>query len=164
MIFAGCTSLGLSLSNRLAARQRALAKLIEILVNLKSQICGLGIPLSTAFENIGRMQAEGVWAHVFLTCSKNMKEERIDAGEAWKKALIQNKDMLPLEESDFDVLMDLGEMLGKSDRHNQESVLDLEKEKLATLATKAKEALETKGKLYRNMGALTGAAMVILLI
>lgn len=156
--------MGLSLSNRLAARQRALVKLLDILLNLKSQICGLGIPLSAAFENIGNLQPEGVWSGIFISCSRIMKKERLDAGEAWKKALIQNKDMLPLDSTDYDSLMDLGEMLGKSDRHNQESVIDLEREKLAALASKAKEALETKGKLYRNMGALTGAAMVILLI
>jgi stage III sporulation protein AB len=55
-------------------------------------------------------------------------------------------------------------MLGKSDKHNQLSILDMEKEKLTELESRAKEAVETKGKLYRNLGILSGAAMVILLI
>jgi len=164
MVFAGCTGLGLKLSGRLTERQRALQKLMELLLNLKSQMCGLGIPLSAAFENIAKDGTGGVWSDIFLQCSNIMKAEHLDAGNAWKKSIVQNKDGLPLDQSDWEELSDFGEMLGKSDRQNQESVLNMEKEKLAALEKKAREAMETKGKLYRNMGVLSGAAVVILLI
>lgn len=152
------------MSNRLAERQRALSKLIEILLNLRNQICGLGIPLFSAFENIGKERIGGIWSEVFIECGNVMKEQHIDAGEAWKMAIEKRGTGLPLDESDWRVLSDFGEMLGKSDRENQESVLDLEKENLELLEKKAEEAMNTKGKLYRNLGVLSGAAAVILLI
>ena len=40
----------------------------------------------------------------------------------------------------------------------------MEKEKVSAMELKAKEAAETTGRLYRNLGALLGAAAVILLI
>jgi len=93
-----------------------------------------------------------------------MKEQRLDSGSAWKIAVSENRDLLPLESSDWDALIDFGELLGKSDRYNQEQVLDMVRENIAMLEKQAEEAVKTKGKLYRNLGALCGAAVVILLI
>lgn len=93
-----------------------------------------------------------------------MKEQHRDAGTAWKDALCTFKEQLPLSDSDLDTLNDLGELLGKSDRVGQETIIDMEREKIAILEKKAREMVDTKGKLYRNLGALAGAAMVILLI
>ncbi|HHW21988.1 MAG TPA: hypothetical protein GXX26_03775 [Clostridiaceae bacterium] len=164
MVFAGCTALGMKLSARLAERQRALSKLMEILLNLKNQICSLGVPLYAAFEEIGTEGTGGLWSEIFLRCSQVMKEQRMDAGSAWKKAISENRGLLPLESSDWDSIDDFGELLGKSDRYNQEAVLDMARESIAVLEKKAEEAVRTKGKLYRNLGALCGAAVVILLI
>jgi stage III sporulation protein AB len=152
------------MSGRLTERQRALQRLIDILLDLKSQMCGLGIPLFAAFENIGKESISGVWSSIFLDCSSIMREQHLDAGTAWKESILKNKERLPLDDGDWDDLSDFGEMLGKSDRHNQEAVLDIEKDKLAILEKKARNAMETKGKLYRNIGVLSGAAVVILLI
>jgi hypothetical protein len=46
----------------------------------------------------------------------------------------------------------------------QLAILRMEKEKVMAMESRAKEALATQGKLYRNLGALFGAAAVILLI
>lgn len=164
MVFVGCTATGMKLSTRLAERQRALSKLIEILLNLRNQICGLGIPLFSAFENIGKERIGGMWSEVFTECGRIMEEQHMDAGEAWRMAIDRGGGNLPFSESDWLELIDFGEMLGKSDRQNQESVLDLEKDNLEILEKKAMEAVNTKGKLYRNLGVLSGVAAVILLI
>lgn len=137
---------------------------MEILLNLKNRICSLGIPLYAAFEDIGSEQTGGVWSQIFLRCGQVMKEQRLDAGAAWRTVISGSKDLLPLDNTDWDVINDFGEMLGKSDRDNQESVLDMARENIALLEKKAGEAMNTKGKLYRNLGALSGAAVVILLI
>ncbi|NMA66213.1 MAG: hypothetical protein GX957_08250 [Clostridiaceae bacterium] len=155
--------IGMKMSVRLTERQRALQKFIEILVTLKGQMCGLGVPLVDAFENIGKENMGGVWSNIFKQCSSIMKENHVNAGEAWKRALSENL-YAALDEGDIEELYDFGEMLGKSDRYNQEKVLELEKEKLTAMEKKARETMETKGKLYRNLGILTGAAIVILLI
>ncbi len=120
--------------------------------------------MSASFESIGKDDVGGVWSDIFCECSKIMKEQHRDAGSAWKDALHTYRDQLPLSDADFNALDDLGELLGKSDRVSQESVIDMEKEKIAVLEKRARDMVDTKGKLYRNLGALSGAAMVILLI
>ncbi|NLX63723.1 MAG: hypothetical protein GX022_02935 [Clostridiaceae bacterium] len=164
MVFAGCAATGMNMSLRLAERQRALAKLAEILLNLRNQICKLGIPLFMAFENVGRESNGGVWTDIFIECGNVMRQQHIDAGEAWKKVIKKMGSSIPLDESDWQVLSDFWELLGKSDRENQESILEMEKENLEMLEKKAKEAMNTKGRLYRNLGVLSGAAAVILLL
>ena len=164
MVFAGCTALGLKMASRLREKQHALLKLIDLIAILKNQICCLGQPLTQAFEAVSEERIGGVWSCVFHACSKLMKEEQLDAGLAWKKALEQSSNILPFNQADLDELSDLGEMLGKSYRQSQASVLEQEKEKLWILAKKAEEAQRTTGKLYRNLGALSGAAAVILLL
>lgn len=149
---------------RLAEKQRALSKLLDIVLSLKNQMCGMGVPLFTAFESIAKEGSGGVWSDVFAQCGGIMKNQHLDAGSAWKDAVMKNKEHLPLDEHDWAVLSDFGEMMGKSDRQNQESVLEMEKQKITALEKKAREAMDTKGKLYRNLGALGGAAVVILLI
>lgn len=97
-------------------------------------------------------------------CSSIMKENRLDAGTAWKKAIEKNREQLPLDESDWEVLLDFGDNLGKFCSQNLESVLEMEKERIMLLEKKARDTLDTKGKLYRNLGAMSGVAVVILLI
>lgn len=141
-----------------------MTKLIDILINLKNQMCKLGIPLFLAFENIGMDKGAGMWSEVLLDCGNITKTQHIDTGKAWRIAIDKNKELLTLEASDWNVISEFGEMLGKSDRQNQESILELAKENLEKLETEARESVKTKGKLYRNMGVLSGAAVVILLI
>lgn len=99
-----------------------------------------------------------------MKCSQLMREQRLDAGSAWRTVISESRDLLPLEPSDWDKLDDFGDLLGKSDRYNQEPVLEMARENVALLEKQAEEAVRTKGKLYRNLGALCGAAVVILLI
>jgi len=117
-----------------------------------------------AFENVGRESNSGVWSDIFIECGNVMRQQHIDAGEAWKKVIKKMGNSVPLDDSDWHVLSDFWELLGKSDRENQESILDLEKENLEMLEKRAKEAINTKGRLYRNLGVLSGAAVVILLL
>ncbi len=131
---------------------------------MKNQICNLGIPLFSAFENIGKEHIGGIWSKVFIECGKIMNEQHMEAGEAWRMAIDRRGGNLPLDKSDLAIIMDFGEMLGKSDRQSQESVLDLEKDNLEILEKKAGEVMNTKGRLYRNLGVLSGAATIILLI
>lgn len=137
---------------------------MEILLDLKNRMCGLGIPLYAAFEDIGAERTGGQWSEIFLICGRIMKEQRLDAGSAWKQVISERRELLPLDSADWDSLNDFGELLGKSDRHNQESILDMTRENIALLEKKAGEAVRTEGRLYRNLGALCGAAVVILLI
>lgn len=156
--------MGLKLSARLKARQLALQKLKEILLFLENEICTMGKPLNIAFEGLAKENSVGIWTPLFSRAGSMLQEQSLDAGSAWRIALDEAAPALPLSEDDIASLRDFGEMLGKSDRDMQHAVLSMEKEKVAAMELKAKEEAETNGRLYRNLGALLGAAAVILLI
>jgi stage III sporulation protein AB len=139
-------------------------KLRDIILFLENEMCVLGTPLIAAFGRISEENAGGVWSSVFKSAADVMKNRDADAGSAWRTALHDAGAGLPLDRNEIEVLSDFGELLGKSDREMQHAILNMEKEKIACMEIKAREAAETQGKLYRNLGALTGAAAVILLI
>lgn len=154
----------MGLSSRLREKQLALVKLNEILLGLENEICGLGVPLHKAFEKLSRMASNGVWEVLLQALAKSMNEKGTDAGMAWKQALEEAACTLPFDTGELGPLMDFGELLGKSDREMQLAILRMEKEKVMAMEQRAKETLATKGRLYRSLGALFGAAAVILLI
>ena len=156
--------MGLKMSSKLAEKQHALHKLSEILINLKNQICCLGTPLFAAFEHIGEASSSGIWSDVFKETGSIMRQQHVDSGSAWKQAIEKHREQLPFDDSEICELYDFGELFGKSDRMNQDVVIGMERERITMLEKRAQEEVVTKGKLYRNLGALTGAAMVILLI
>jgi stage III sporulation protein AB len=154
----------MKMSSRLREKQLALAKLNEILLQLENEICGLGVPLHKAFEKLSLMASNGAWTTLFHALTKNMNEKGTDAGMAWKQALEEAACGLPFDPGELGLLKDFGDMLGKSDRDMQLAILRMEKEKVMAMENRAKETLATSGKMYRNLGALFGAAAVILLI
>lgn len=164
MVFFGCTAMGLKCSAKLKARQLALQKFRDILLFLENEMCVMGKPLNKAFESLGKGNYGGVWVPLFNRSGSLLQEQILDAGNAWRIALEETAAALPLAQEDIDLLRDFGELLGKSDRDMQHAVLAMEKEKVSALERKAKEEAETTGKLYRSLGALLGAAAVILLI
>lgn len=164
MVFFGCTAMGMRLSARLKDRQLALQKLKDILLFLENEMCAMGKPLNKVFEDLAKGNYGGVWTPVFHLSGGILKEQSLNAGSAWRIALKETAATLPLTLEDLDLLRDFGELLGKTDREMQQAVLNMEKEKLAAMEQKAREAAETTGRLYRNLGALMGAAAVILLI
>lgn len=139
-------------------------KLTDILLMLENDICGLGYPLQKAFVRLSEERCSGAWTPLFVSLSHIMTSRSCDAGSAWKQALEETAAALPLDEAELAPMRDFGEMLGKSDREMQMAVLNLEKKKVMAMEQAAREAQDTYGKLYRKMGALIGAAAVILLI
>lgn len=152
------------LSGRLKDKRLTLTKFKEIILYMENEMCTLSVPLQRTFEHLGKESVSGVWARLFLESSLLIKEKKLEPSLAWKTALESNRSRLPLDATEMDFFMEFGENLGKSNKEMQLSVLKLEREKLSSLEDKAREASERTGKLYRNLGALAGAAVVILLI
>ena len=156
--------MGWRLSGKLKEKRLALLKLKDILFFLENKICVLGTPLIKAFEDVSKENVGGVWTCLFDSSSRIMRDRSLDAGAAWKAALAEVEEKLPLDRNEAELIADLGDLLGKSDKEMQHAVLNMEKEKISGMELRARETAETTGKLYRNLGALVGAAVVILLI
>jgi len=86
----------------------------------------------------------------------------IDA--AWQKGIDEFRNHWPVEQEDWILLSQVGEVLGKTDRANQSSFIKMMREKFSVQEKKAEEDRARKEKLYKNLGILGGLAIVLVLI
>lgn len=75
----------------------------------------------------------------------------------------QSKGKTSLNDSDISHLLSLANIIGSSDTDGQLSAISMVEELLKRQRAEAQEAKEKKGRLYRSLGALAGAGMVIIL-
>ena len=69
-----------------------------------------------------------------------------------------------LGKEDISVLCDIGRKLGTSDLEGQISTLKLQQSEVETLILSAESEYNRKAKLYRSLGVLSGAFVVVMLI
>ena len=69
-----------------------------------------------------------------------------------------------LQDTDLDVLVDIGEILGASALEEQCMLLEARRRDLEQRLEDAREQHRTKGRMYRTFGVLGGAAVVLMLL
>jgi len=83
---------------------------------------------------------------------------------AWQKGITEFKSHWPIEQEEWSLLAQIGEVLGKTDRASQSSFIKMMVEKFNLQEKKAEEDRKRKEKLYKNLGILGGLAIVLVLI
>ena len=97
---------------------------------------------------------------LFQKACEKMKTE--NAGEAWKQALDDTE--LNINNEDKEVLKSFSKLLGKTSLEGQISEIELTCEFLDVQIKKAEIDRNKNEKLYRTLGIVGGAGMVIILI
>ncbi len=92
----------------------------------------------------------------------SVQEYTIEA--AWQKSLDQFRDQWPLHKEEWALLLSVGEVLGKTDKAGQSAFIQMMRDKFSMQEKKAEEERAQKEKLYKNLGALSGLALVLVLI
>jgi len=96
----------------------------------------------------------------FIKAALKNAEPLTPFGETWEAA-VNSSPCSALLKSDLRLLKAIGKNLGKSDCEGQLSILCLEKEELRILTESAENDYSSKAKLYRMLGLLSGAFIVI---
>ena len=84
------------------------------------------------------------------------------ASESWNIALDSTN--TNMQKNDIQVLKGLSKLLGKTDIQGQISEVELTDNFLNIQLDEAKKALDKNEKLYKNLGVITGLAIVIMLV
>lgn len=82
----------------------------------------------------------------------------------FNEVLDSNNHGLRLTNKDLDILRSLSKELGSSDVEGQLSTLEQHINQLEDYIQEATQIHKTKGKLYRNLGVVTGAFAAVLMI
>lgn len=83
--------------------------------------------------------------------------------DAWNTALAGEKAIFS-DKGDYELILSFGDFFGKNELEGQLSAVGYLKEMLSGRCADARECCRSKGKLYRDLGVLTGALLSIMLM
>lgn len=162
-LFFVCAALGFYIANWYARRAKELRQLRGALSVLETEISYGHTPLDQALTYVGSRET-GPVGRFFTRCGELLRKKGgASAFDCWQKALAEVKSELALREEDRKILVRLGKKLGLSDREDQLHHLRLAQTTLETEEAHALIEKEKYEKLFRNLGVLTGALLVILM-
>ncbi|MBN6186025.1 stage III sporulation protein AB [Aneurinibacillus sp. BA2021] len=162
IILAG-TLIGMQLGGYLAHRPLQIRQLRTGLALLETEITYGARPLPEALSSIARRLA-GPGASLFARAAELFVEEtEWTADECWRRAVQQVWPGTALKGPEKDIVLQLGRVLGQSDREDQRKHIRLACTNLEHEESSARENQQRYEKMCRSLGVLSGILLVILL-
>ncbi|MEM1483827.1 stage III sporulation protein AB [Oscillospiraceae bacterium PP1C4] len=154
------TSIGMAMARTLSKRVSELKASIAVLGALERE---LSYSLTPPDEAIAKLeQLESFAAVAFLPACASLCRQGIPFPSAWRRAVHEQRgELMP---DDVTILANLSETLGQYDLEGQLSRINQAKMQLQFQLDGARERCKTHSKLYRTMGLLSGAFIVIVFI
>ena len=159
LIFGASTKIGILFSQRYEKRVSELKEFKSAFTILKTKIRYTYEPLKDIFEEIINC-TNGRAKDVFIKTCKYIDIE--NSTESWNRAITNTP--LNITTEDKTVIMQLGKMLGKTDKDGQISQIDITLNFLDMQIEKAEYEKQKNAKLYKTLGAITGAGIIIILL
>lgn len=154
------TSIGIAMAGLLSKRVQQLECGICVLGALQSE---LSYSLAPPDEVVARLeQMESLAQAAFLPACASLCRQGVPFPNAWRQAVQEQR--AELNEEDIHILAGLADSVGQSDLEGQLSRVSQAKEQLQIQLDGARARCATHSKLYRTMGLLAGAFIVIVFI
>ena len=162
-ILAGSTGIGVVMAKELDLRIRELLTLQQMILFIRGEIRYMRQPLTDTFFHVSGSAPEPF--RQFFSCTANEIEQRRGrtAGEIWRRNQKEYLSGLHISRQEASEFGKLGDVLGYLDVEMQVDTLDHYLEQLKLSTAHAMEAAKGKRKLYQYMGALSGAALSVLI-
>ncbi|CCQ95993.1 putative Stage III sporulation protein AB [[Clostridium] ultunense Esp] len=164
LIILSTTSMGFHYGSRFANRFDNLIFLEQCFKILETEIVYGAVPLPEALTNVynkGNKKVSFIFEEIKIYLLNNKKGDVFNSFTSVATVL---RDRLNLKEGDIEIFLSLGRVLGSSDRQDQEKNFKLILNQIAILQKEAKLERDKNEKMYKNLGILTGIAIVIILL
>lgn len=158
-----CTAIGIQTGNIYTARRKLISQLLYALAVLDGEIAYSMTPLKRAFIHICET-GKGAVARMFGNCAQQMGTGSRPFRELWMEQVEQLHSHAPLMEEEMEVLMELGNCLGRNDQENQQKALEQARARLLQLETEAREAEKKYTVLHRSLGLIGGLFLAVMLL
>jgi len=156
--------LGILFSNRLSLRYRELTNLRRFMQMLETEVNYGATPLPAALYNISS-KAEGVIKRFFRSVSDSLTDRSFyTVRDAWNESAEVILEQSSLQRSDIELIKSFGNILGCSDREDQNKHFKLFYHELRHQEDAAMEEINRSGKMYRSLGFILGIAIFIVLV
>lgn len=144
-------------------RPRELRAVQAALQMLETEITYTATPLGEALERVASRSDSGLQL-LFLTAASGLRSmSGITAGEAWDTALSKYYPGSSLNENDLQILKNLGNALGVSDRQDQSKHFRLAFEQLKLETARAEAEAAKNVKMWNCLGFCGSMALVLLI-
>lgn len=162
-IFSASSMVGILIANQYNERLQELKEIKSALNIFKTKIQFTYEPIAEIFQDIANTIASHCQnvSRIFLSASKKIQEEQIEAGKAWKESLQENTHSMKQE--DIQVLENLANLLGKVDVEGQINEILLVENFVDEQLEKAEIEKRKNSKMYKTLGVTIGLAIVIFL-
>ncbi|MCI8823867.1 MAG: hypothetical protein HFI15_15430 [Lachnospiraceae bacterium] len=162
-ILAGSTGFGIRMAKELDLRIEELLNLQHLMLSLRGGIRYMHQPLPEAFSGLAE-HAPAPFGAFFLRTAEELKQRKgSTAEEIWSRNLEDCLGDLHMSSRELEEFRKLGSMLGYLDVEMQVDTLDHYLEQLKLSSAQAMETAKSRRRMYQYLGALGGAALVILI-
>lgn len=156
--------LGMLLSSKYSIRPKEIRKLRFSLQMLETEIVYGSTPIPYACYNVGA-KSDKPWSSFFLAVSENLLKRRFfSMEEAWNQAMFDSLFNSYISSADKELLRNFGRIIGKSDIEDQKKHFKLLYAQLDHQEKTAEDERRNNEKMYKSMGFLLGAAILIILV
>jgi len=163
LILVSTSATGNLVAKNFLARPKQLRQLRHALQLLETEISYSLSFLPQALEKVAKAIESPINSLFSQTAKLLLNQEGYTAGEAWKMTLTKFLPELALKSCDEEILLQLGNSLGCSDRDNQLKHLKLAQSYLQKEEAKAEKEGVKNAPLWRYCGLFLGLTIIILL-
>lgn len=161
MILFSTTSIGFLLSRRLHTRIDSLQAILSGFQLLGSEIRYLKTPMNEAFFKAADGASDKSF---FYEVVKEQQEDGVCIADSYEKALVQNYKKYDLTEKDLNILLEFKNNLGMCDLESQLRMIEYIKTGIETQIEEGRQIEQKYSKLYKSLGFLSGAFLVVLFL
>ncbi|WP_010274066.1 stage III sporulation protein SpoIIIAB [Paenibacillus senegalensis] len=164
LILFASTMFGFRQSLQLSRRPKQIRELIQALQRLETEIVYGFTPLSDALQSAGRPFSPAIAALFQEAAGRLESDQGRTAEECWARAVETVWADTSMKTGEREVLERLGCSLGISDRDDQQKHIRLAVTHLQAEEQKASTAQQKYAGMWKSLGLLAGALIVIIMV
>lgn len=146
-----------------ANRPKQIRQLIQALQRLETEINYGLTPLPEALEHISKIISAPI-SNMFLQASRKLStNDGNTTTDSWREVIKEGWNDTSMKAAEMDIILQLGNTLGISDRNDQIKHIHLTANQLQGEEEIAKEEQKRYEKMWKSLGILVGALVVILM-
>ena len=162
LLFITSVLVGLMCSDHLKKRVKELERCLVFIDKLKTSLHYQNLPTRELIHSLSGQAA--CKELLFLRYCSEALDQNNHFPSVWRKSVERCRGKMNLLPEDLELMASLADIVGASDTEGQLSALEMIETLLQKQRNEAISAQQKKGKLYRSLGALAGASMVVLLL
>ncbi|MFP7493666.1 stage III sporulation protein SpoIIIAB [Terribacillus saccharophilus] len=163
LVLIAATWAGFDLSRRLQQRPKQIRQLISSLQVMEAEILYSQTSIIETSENLAK-QVPKPAAEFFHQLADQLQLHPEGLYECWEETTETWMSSTALKAAEKDIWLQFGRTLGQHDFEQQQKHIQLARTHLERELEEAEEANQRYGKMFRNLGFLTGLLIVLLLI